>query len=103
MMIDTVIGVIIAGTLGLILVVAITQATRAGDRIDDGAAAVRLAQRAIAIVQQQGHMPAPGELGDATAQLKPITLDGRAWVEVTVTYHGRTATLIGPETTGGAR
>ena len=97
-MVDTSVGVVIAGMLGLILIVAITKATRAGDRIEDGAAAARLAQRALVAVQQ-GQTPHVG--AEATVQVKPVSVEGRRWVEVTVSYHGRSATLVG--LAGGAK
>jgi hypothetical protein len=100
MMVDTVIGLVIAGMLGLILIVAIMKASRAGDRVEDGAAATRLAQRALVAVQQ-GKPPEVGT--EATVQVMPVTVEGQRWVEVTVNYHGRSATLVGLALAGGGQ
>ena len=102
---DTVIGLVIAGTLGLILVIAITRATQARDRLEDSATAGRAAERALATIQRGE--PAPVAVGDAKVTVKPVTggarVEGREWLEVIATYNGRSASLVGlvPRRGGG--
>lgn len=93
---DTLIGFAITATLALVLVTAITKSHRAETRLDDGAAAWRIAQRAMADLQQ-GKPPNKTEeaeikVTDAAGGAKS---PGQTWTNVTVSYHGHTASLIG--------
>jgi hypothetical protein len=102
---DTVIGLVIAGVLGLVLVVAITQGGKAQRRLDDGAAAARVAQRVMAALHER--RPPPAELGGAKVEVRPAEggakIAGSRWVEVVVNYNGRRATLVGLVPQGGVR
>ncbi len=96
-LVDTVFGFVIAGVVATALVVAITSAGRAERRLDEGAQAMRIAQRAMATLREG--KTAPGELGEARIVVKVAAggekVAGREWVEVVVEYHGRTASLTG--------
>jgi hypothetical protein len=102
---DTMIGFAIAAVLGLVLVTAITQTKRSQARIDDTTTATRIARRVI--TDLQAGKPAPAKLDEAEVKVSPaaggVAVAGQAWVEVTITYHGRTATLVGLMPKGGAR
>lgn len=102
---DTIVGLVLTGILGTILVVAITGGGTAERRLADGAAATRIAQRAMAALHDGKDVP--NEFDGATIAVKPVeggtTVQGRRWVEVTTDYHGRKASLIGlvPQQGGG--
>jgi hypothetical protein len=104
---DTVIGLSIAGLLGLVLVVGITQAKKAQERLAEGTAGVRTAQRVMATLQEGG--AAPATLDGAKVKVTPVEggtkVQGRTWVEVAVERKGRSATLIGlvPQPRGGGQ
>jgi hypothetical protein len=103
---DTVIGLVIAGVLGLVLVVAITKGGQAERRLADGAAAARVAQRVMAALHEG--RAAPAELDGAKVEVRPAaaggaTVAGKGWVEVVVSYHGRRASLVGLVPQGGGR
>ena len=95
----------IAGILGVVLVVAITKTGQAERRLADGTAAARIAQRALAALHE-GH-PAPAELDGAQIEVRPAEggtqIARKRWVEVVVTYQGRRATLVGLVPQGGGR
>jgi hypothetical protein len=94
---DAMFGFAIIAVLGLVLVTGITQARRSQDRLDEGAAAARIAQRAMS--ELQAGRVVPKEFADADVTVGPATggaaVAGQAWVEVRVHYHGRTAALVG--------
>lgn len=96
-LVDTVFGFVIAGVIATALVVAITSAGRAERRLDDGAQAMRIAERAMGTLREG--KAAPAEIGEARIAVKSAAggekVAGREWVEVVVDYHGRTASLIG--------
>ena len=102
---DTIVGLVITGILGTILVVAITRGGAAERRLADASAATRIAQRAMAALHDGKNVPP--EFDGATISVQPAeggtTVQGRRWVEVTVDYHGRKASLIGlvPQQGGG--
>ena len=105
---DAMFGFAIIAVLGLVLVTAITQARRSQERLDEGAAATRIAQRAMS--ELQAGRVVPKQLGDADVTVGPATaaggaaIAGQAWVEVRVHYHGRSATLVGlTPSKGGAQ
>lgn len=102
---DTVIGLVLAGILGTILVVAIAKGGTAERRLADNAAATRIAQRAMAALHAGKGVPA--DFAGATVSVKPAEggakVEGRSWVEVTVQYHGRRASLMGLVPQGGGR
>ncbi len=102
---DTVMGFIVVGILGLILVTAITKSSRARDRLEESAAADRIAQRVMGVLREG--KPAPGALGDAQIKVKSATggaaVAGQRWVEVSVAYHGHSASLVGLVPAGGER
>ena len=102
---DTVVGFAIAGVLAIALVTAITATGRANRRLEDGATAMRMAQRVMGTLQEG--KDAPKTMDEATVELKPAaggtTLPGRAWVEVVIHYRGRTASLIGMTPNGGGQ
>ena len=95
---DAMIGFAITAALALALVTAITKARRAETRLDEGAAAMRIARRAMADLRQ-GKPQAKAD--DADTEIKVTTLTGGAkateqiWASVTVTCHGRSASLVG--------
>jgi len=95
---DAMIGFAITAVLALALVTAITKARRAETRLDEGAAAMRIARRAMADLRQG---KPPPNVDDADTEIKVTTLTGGAkatdqiWANVTVTYHGRGASLVG--------
>ena len=95
-MTDTMIGFAITAVLALVLVTAVTKSRRAETRLDDGSAAWRIAQRAMADLQQ-GKMPNKTEEAEIKVTVAPggAKTPGQTWTNVTVTYRGRTATLIG--------
>jgi type II secretory pathway pseudopilin PulG len=101
---DTMVGFAITAVLALVLVTGITQSRRAQNRLDDGAAALRIARRVMTGLQEGGAAP---RIDEADVKVKPApggtAIPGRAWVEVTVNYHGRTASLVGLTPQGGAR
>jgi len=96
-LVDTVFGFVIASVLATALVVAITSAGRAERRLEDGAQAMRIAERAMATLREG--KTAPAEVGDARIVVKSAAgaqkVAGREWVEVVVEYHGRRASLTG--------
>jgi type II secretory pathway pseudopilin PulG len=103
---DTIVGLVITGILGTILVVAITRGGAAERRLADSATATRIAQRAMSTLHN-GKTP-PAEFDGATVSVQPTeggaTLPDHRWVQVTVTYHGRTTSLVGlVPTKGGAQ
>jgi hypothetical protein len=106
-LLDAIIGLSIAGLLGLVLVVGITQERKARERLEEGTAAVRLTQRVMATLQEGG--AAPATLEGAKVKVTPVeggaNVQGRTWVEVAVERKGRTATLVGlvPQPRGGAQ
>jgi type II secretory pathway pseudopilin PulG len=107
---DTVVGFAIIGVLSFVLVTAVTRTDQARQRLDDNATAVRIAQRVLADLR--AGKPAPPAPADTQVHVRPatdiasggVTLPpGREWVEVTVIYRGRTASLTGLAPKGGAR
>lgn len=96
-LVDTVFGFVIAGVVATSLVVAITSAGRAERRLEDGATAMRVAQRVMGSLRE-GKTP-PAEIDEARIVVQGAKggekVAGREWVEVVVNYRGRTATLIG--------
>jgi hypothetical protein len=100
---DTIAGLTLASVLGWVLVTAIVQSQRTQQRLDESAAAMRIAQRVIYTLQQG--KPAPDKVDEAQIQVKPAAggapVAGRTWVEVSVNYRGRTAWLIGLTPQGG--
>jgi hypothetical protein len=102
---DTVIGLTIAGVLGVVLVVAITKSGQAERRLADGAQATRIGQRVMAALHEG--KSAPAELDGAKVEVRPATggakVEGKGWVEVVVNYHGRRASLVGLVPQGGGR
>jgi hypothetical protein len=102
---DAMFGFAIIAVLGLVLVTGITQSRRSQERLDDGAAATRIAQRALSELQAGRVMPK--EFADAEVTVAPATggaaMAGQAWVAVSVKYHGRSATLVGLTPRGGAQ
>ena len=106
MLADTIMGLIVAGVLGLVLVVSISKGGQAQRRLDDGATAVRISQRVMATLHEG--KAAPAELAGAKVTVRPATgggaaVEGRAWVEVVVDYRGRQASLVGLVPQGGGR
>ena len=103
---DAMFGFAITAVLGLVLVTGITQSRRSRERLEDGAAAARIAQRAMAEVQA-GRRVAPKQFADAEVTVAPATggttITGQAWVTVSVKCHGRVATLVGLAPKGGAQ
>jgi hypothetical protein len=101
---DTIIGLVLAGVLGTILVVAISRGGTAERRLADNAAATRIAQRAMFALHDGKSVPT--DFAGATVWVKPAEggakVEGRSWVEVTVRYRGRQASLIGLVPQGGA-
>jgi type II secretory pathway pseudopilin PulG len=101
---DTIIGLVLAGVLGTILVVAISRGGTAERRLADNAAATRIAQRAMFALHDGKSVPT--DFAGATVWVKPAEggakVEGRSWVEVTVQYRGRQASLIGLVPQGGA-
>ena len=93
---DTMVGFAIAAVLALVLVTGITQSRRAQVRLDDGAAAMRIAQRVMIGLQEGTAAP---RIDEAEVKVSPArggtAVPGRVWVEVSVNYHGRTASLVG--------
>ena len=104
---DTVVGLLVAGVLGLVLVVAISQGGKAERRLEDGAAAGRIGQRVMAGLHEG--RAAPAELAGAKVEVRPAPggggagVPGKGWVEVVVNYRGRTASLLGLVPQGGGR
>jgi hypothetical protein len=102
---DTVFGFVIAGVVATSLVVAITSAGRAERRLDDGARAMRIAQRVMGTVRDGKN--APATLDEAQVEVRPVSsgasVAGRGWVEVVVNYHGRKASLVGLAPRGGGQ
>lgn len=102
---DAMFGFAITAVLGLVLVTGITQARRSQGRLDEGAAAARVAQRVMG--ELQAGRVVPKKFADAEVTMTPATggaaVAGQAWVAVSVNYHGRTATLVGLTPKGGAR
>jgi hypothetical protein len=103
---DTIMGLIVAGILGLVLVVSISKGGQAQRRLDDGAAATRVGQRVMAILHEG--KAAPAELAGAKVTVRPATgggakIEGKDWVEVVVDYRGRQASLVGLVPQGGGR
>jgi hypothetical protein len=93
---DAAVGFLLIGAIGLMLVVSITTASKAGRRLDDSARAAVAAEQALAMLRD-GRSP-PQTIGDASVQVRPAeggtTVVGRRWVEVTARRNGRTAALI---------
>lgn len=102
---DTIIGLVIAGILGVVLVVAITKTGQTDRRLGDGATAARIAQRAMAALHDG--RPAPADLDGGTIEVRPAAggtkVADKRWVEVVVNYQGRRATLVGLVPQGGAQ
>ena len=102
---DTVVGLMVAGVLGMVMVVAVTRGGQAERRLEDGAAATRVGQRVMAGLHEG--RSAPTELDGARIEVRPASggaaAPGRGWVEVVVSYRGRTATLTGLVPQGGGR
>jgi hypothetical protein len=102
---DAMFGFAITAVLGLVLVTAITQSRRSQERLDDVAAATRIAQRAMS--ELQAGRVVPKQFAEAEVTVAPATggapVAGGAWVAVTVNYHGRSATLVGLTPKGGGR
>jgi type II secretory pathway pseudopilin PulG len=102
---DAMIGFAITAVLGLVLVTAITQTKRSQERLDETTTATRIARRVM--TDLQAGKPAPAKLDDAEVKVSPTTggaaVAGQAWIEVTATYHGRTATLVGLTPKEGAK
>ena len=95
-LVDTVFGFVIASVLATALVVAITSAGRAERRLEEGAQAMRIAERAMATLREG--KAAPAEVSEARIVVKSAAgekVAGREWVEVVVEYHGRRASLTG--------
>jgi hypothetical protein len=102
---DTVTGLVVAGILGTLLAIAIARGGQAERRLADGAAATRIGQRALSALHEGKGVPT--DFAGATVAVKPVEggakVDGRAWVEVTVNYQGRRASLVGLVPQGGGR
>jgi Na+-transporting NADH:ubiquinone oxidoreductase subunit NqrF len=102
---DAMFGFAIIAVLGLVLVTGITQSRRSQVRLDDGAAASRIAQRALG--ELQAGRVVPKQFAEAEVTVAPATggaeVAGQVWVAVSVNYHGRSATLVGLTPRGGAR
>ncbi|HEY7115093.1 MAG TPA: hypothetical protein VH475_00820 [Tepidisphaeraceae bacterium] len=104
---DTMTGLVVAGILGVILVIAITRAGRAQDRLEEQGTAVRICQHVMDALHQG--RPAPSTWGEAKVTVTPVAdrgaavVAGQAWVEVGVSYRGRTASLVGLVPQGGGR
>ena len=94
---DTIVGLVLTGILGTILVVAITRGGAAERRLADAATATRIAQRAMSALHD-GKTP-PADLNGATLSVQPTEggakIANHRWIQVTVTYHGRTTSLVG--------
>jgi type II secretory pathway pseudopilin PulG len=103
MMLDALIGLMIVGTLGLILATAVGTQYRAQQKLADLRAANRLAERVLLNLQ---HGQTPPTLPNTVVKIRPIKGDapkGYAWTAVEVTVRGRHAILYGiVPTPGGA-
>jgi type II secretory pathway pseudopilin PulG len=104
-MIDTIVGFMVIGMVALLLVVAVTDSGKAQRRIEDSGTALRAAERAMTALQEG--RAAPKTVGEAQIVVGPAkggaAVDGRQWVEVTATYNGRKAGLVGLVPQGGAK
>jgi len=102
-LLDTIFGFVIAGVLATALVTAIVASGRAQRRLEDGATAMRYAQRVMGTLREG--KAAPKNIDDAQVQIERLKdgeiASGRAWVRVVVTYHERSASLIGVTPIGG--
>jgi type II secretory pathway pseudopilin PulG len=94
-LIDSIVGFILIGALGLILVIAITTSSRAHRRLDDSAAATVAAEQAAALLRDQ--KPAPQSIGEAAIKIQPAeggqAIPNHKWVQITATRNGRSTTL----------
>jgi type II secretory pathway pseudopilin PulG len=94
-LIDSIVGFILIGALGLILVIAVTSASKAHRRLDDSAAATVAAEQAAALLRDQ--KPAPESIGEAAIKIQPAegaqTVANHRWVQITATRNGRSTTL----------
>ena len=100
-MLDALIGLMIVGTLGLILATAVGTQYRAQQKLADLRAANRAAERILLNLQ---HGQTPPVLPHTDVKIHPITGDaprGFAWTTVEVTVRGRSATLYGIVPTPG--
>ena len=97
---DAIMALAIAAILLTVLTVAVARQRRGSERLADSRAAVRLAEETITALQAGAAPPAapPG----TTVQVRPLTTPhelnpppGSTWVEVTVTFNGRTSHLAG--------
>ena len=102
-LLDTVFGLAIAGILATALVGAIIAGGKAQRRLEDGATAMRYAQRVMGTLREG--KSAPKSIDEAQVQIERLkdgeVAAGRGWVRVMVTYHEHSASLIGLTPVGG--
>ena len=94
---DSIIGFTLIAILGLMLVVAITRANRARERLGEANESTRTARRVMTLLQQG--QAAPQKMDGAEVRVAPAPggadVPGHAWVQVTVSRGGRPFTLVG--------
>ena len=94
---DMLIGLFVVLTLAGLMGTSAVWHRRAADRMADARAATAAADGAL-VKLAQGHPPGAG------VRVEPVSggeaIPGHAWVRVTATVHGRSATLVGLATGG---
>ncbi len=97
-MADAVMALAIVLILLTVLTVAVSRQRRGSERLADSRAAIRLAEDAITAMQTGAPLPAAPE--GMTLHVRPTTAQhgmevpsGCAWVDVQVTYNGRSSSL----------
>jgi type II secretory pathway pseudopilin PulG len=93
---DTIVALFIIGMLSMILVVGLSMAQKARDRLADQRSAIHLAETLMTQIQTHQPIAMPNE---AKINVQPVEaadgpVDGQ-WVRVQVEYHKATASLVG--------
>ena len=97
---DAIMALAIVLILATVLTVSVSRQRRGSERLADSRAAVRLAEETLAALQAGGTVPATPEGMDV--QITPLRTpselpapSGCTWVEVVVTWNGRSSSLAG--------
>lgn len=97
---DAITALVIVGILLTVLTVAVSRQRRGSERLADFRAAVRLAEETITALQTGAARPQPPQ--GVTVQVRPLATPpalqapaGSTWVDVNVTFNGRSSSLAG--------
>lgn len=97
---DAIMALAIVAILLTLLTVAVSRQRRGSDRLADSRAAVRLAEATLLAMQTDAALPATPHgfavtVRQLTAQHELQLSSGCTWVEVVVTFDGRSSSLVG--------